>query len=86
MSDIVRAVNRKGVIVYKAETERGKEGLGRLLGGPWQMAQEVFMHVPAESEVAVIEALNAYNVTVKAWEPPPPKKTKPVDVSTYTDF
>ncbi len=74
MSDIVRAVNRKGVIVYKAQTERGRQGLGKLMGGPWQMAAEVFMNVPQEDEVAVIEALNADNITVTQWEPAKPAR------------
>jgi hypothetical protein len=80
-SDIVRARNKKGILVYKGQTPKGIEFLGKVIGGPWQMAKDIFVECLGEDTIAKKAAEEG--VTVKTWEPPKPK---PVDVSKYTDF
>ncbi len=83
MSDVVRARNKRGVMVYKAESPRGRKVLGMFMGGPWQMAEEVFVNVPDENEGAILQYVAQEACEFRDWEPPKPK---PVDVSQLTEF
>lgn len=71
----------KGHFNFKALTERAKEAMGKKIGGPWQMAAEVFfMHVPPEKFDSVVAGLHAQGLQTE------PDAPGVVDVREFTDF
>jgi hypothetical protein len=80
MRDVDYALH-KGRYNLKALTPKAMEVMGADMGGPWQMASEIFyMKVSEDSLASTLAQLRSKGLQT---EPDPPEV---VDVSKFTDF
>lgn len=81
MARDVEWIAHKGRFNFKALTDKAREVMGKDMGGPWQMAADVFFYgVTPEKFEQVIGRLRANGLNCD----PEPKEQ--FDVSKFTDF
>jgi hypothetical protein len=88
VTDVTYHKTDKGM-VYKAMTPKAMEEMGRHMGGPWQMAGDIFWHAKHDHHDAMLKILEARSLTVgdATAKPSPDTTPKPkVDLSKYMEI